>query len=45
MLDSISMGCDMNINILVAIQMFSIEWGTLSVATTANCFHKASIML
>jgi len=35
---SIPVGCDIHINILEAIQMYS-------AATTANCFHKAGIVL
>jgi hypothetical protein len=39
----ISVGHDTNINILEAIQVFSVVFKTLCAATSVNCCHKAKI--
>ena len=44
MLANISVGCDANISILEAIQMFGAAWKMLGAATIVNCFHKARIL-
>jgi hypothetical protein len=44
MLANISVGHDANINIVEALQMFSVAWKTLNASTIVNCFHKARIV-
>jgi hypothetical protein len=45
MLANISVGCDANIRILEAIQMFSAAWKLLRAATIVTCFHTVRILL
>jgi len=43
-LANISVGCDANISILEAIQMFGAAWKMLGAATIVTCFHTARIL-
>jgi cell division protein FtsL len=44
MLANISVGCDANISILEAIQMFSAALKMSGAATIVTCFHTARIL-
>jgi hypothetical protein len=45
MLASVSLGYGISINILETIHKFGAAWATSRVAATADCSHKAGVVL